>query len=110
MCRVINILVPRLLVALPTASRVRLARKSSVCLYVETKAVLDEPKIRHEMHCDEFDLLPSFRRGAHLPVVVGLKTDGRDMGVAHASIGCRVAIPNGRSGTHPVLSINRSAA
>jgi hypothetical protein len=56
MCRVINILVPRLLVALPTASRVRLARESSVCLYVETKAVRDEAKTRREMHCDEFDL------------------------------------------------------
>ena len=51
-----NEFLPKLLLALPATCRVRLARESSVCIYVETDAVLDETKTRHETRCDEFNL------------------------------------------------------
>ena len=51
-----NEFAPKLLLVLPKTCRVRLARESSVCLYVETKEVLNEAKIRHDTRCDEFDL------------------------------------------------------
>ena len=51
---------PKLLKGLPTACRVRLAREGSVCLYVETTAVLDKVQIRQDLQCDEFDLYQVF--------------------------------------------------
>ena len=51
-----NEFMPKLLLALPPTCRVRLARESSVCIYVETDAVLDETKTPLEMRCDEFEL------------------------------------------------------
>ena len=51
-----NEFLPKLLLALPPTCRVRLARESSVCIYVETDTVLDEKQTRHEIRCDEFEL------------------------------------------------------